>query len=113
MSASHDPLALASRLRPALAKEARLAEKRMFGGVCFLLRDHMLCGTGKPGYMFRVGKGQYRQALGRKGARPMDFNGKSFEGFVWVDPKSCDARALRSWIALARRYVAALPPKKR
>jgi hypothetical protein len=113
MSASHDPLALAARLRPVLAKQRHLAEKRMFGGVCFMLGEHMLCGAGKPGYMFRVGKKQYRRALERKGARAMDFNGRSFEGFVWVDPRSCDARALRGWIALARRYVAALPPKAR
>ena len=111
MRADHEPMALAARLRPALAKERRLTEKRMFGGVCFMLGEHMLCGAGKPGYMFRVGKAQYRRALERKGARPMDFNGRSFEGFVWVEPKSCDARALRSWIALAKRYVAALPPK--
>jgi hypothetical protein len=40
-------------------------------------------------------------------------NGREFEGFVWVDPDACDARALKSWIVLAEDYVSALPPKRR
>ena len=95
------------RMRTALDGRKGVAEKKMFGGVCFMLRDHMLCGTGKPGFMFRVGRDQEAEAL----ARLMDFNGRRMRGFVWVDPTHCDARALRRWIALAERYVAALPPK--
>lgn len=102
---------LAERLRAALTGKRRLAEKRMFGGVCFMLRDHMLCGTGKPGFMFRVGKERYREALGR-GAKPMNFNGRVFEGFVWVDP-ACDTRSLKRWVALAEAYVSRLPAKRK
>lgn len=104
--------ALAGRLRKALGGRKTIAEKRMFGGTCFLLRGNMLCGTGKPGFMFRVGKDQDAAALQRPDARPMDITGRIMKGFVWVDPKSCDARALKGWIGLAERYVAALPPKK-
>ena len=43
----------------------------------------------------------------------MVMNGRRFEGFVRVDPQACDARALKRWVALAERYVAGLPPKKR
>lgn len=107
----HDPAALADRLRAALGTRKHLAEKRMFGGMCFLLRGNMLCGTGKPGFMFRVGKAAHRAALERAGAKAMDINGRDFAGFIWVDPDACDARALKSWIALAEKYVAALPPK--
>lgn len=107
----HDPAALAKRLRAALSGRKRLAEKRMFGGMCFLLRGNMLCGTGKPGFMFRVGKEAHRTALARTGARAMDIDGRAFEGFIWVDPEACDARALKRWIKLAEAYVRALPPK--
>jgi TfoX N-terminal domain len=102
---------LADRVRRALAGRRAITEKRMFGGTCFLLREHMLCGTGKQGFMFRVGKAQYAKALTRRGATPVVFNGREFEGFVWVDPGACNALALRSWIVLAGDYVSTLPPK--
>jgi hypothetical protein len=104
---------LADRVRAALSGRRAITEKNMFGGVCFLLREHMLCGTGKQGFMFRVGKVQYAKALARRGATPVIFNGREFEGFVWVDPRTCDARALKRWIVLAEDYVSALPPKRR
>ena len=107
----YDAGALAERLRAALKGRKRVTEKRMFGGVCFMLRGNMLCGSGKEGFMFRVGKAQDSAALACPGARPMDFTGKKFAGFVWVDPAACDARALRRWIALAERYVSTLPGK--
>jgi hypothetical protein len=110
-SGKHDPVTLAGRLRAALGDRARLTEKKMFGGVCFMLREHMLCGSGKPGFMFRVGKDQHRSALTRAGAKAMDINGRHFKGFIWVDPEACDVRALKGWIAMADKYVAALPPK--
>ena len=113
MTGKHDALALAERLRGVLKGNRGVSEKRMFGGICFLLREHMLCGTGKPGFMFRVGKAQDRAALARPGAVPMEFNGRRFEGFVWVDPEACDARALRGWLGLAEGYVKTLPPKSR
>ena len=103
--------ALAGRLRAALAGRKGVREKRMFGGVCFLLRGNMLCGTGKSDFMFRVGKAQDAQALARPGARPMDITSRKMPGFVWVDP-GCDSRALERWIALAEKYVAALPAKR-
>lgn len=103
--------ALAERMRKALAGRKNISEKRMFGGVCFLLRGNMLCGTGKTDFMFRVGKDQDAEALSRKGARPMDITGRVMKGFVWVDPVSCDARGLKQWIDLAAAYVGRLPAK--
>ena len=102
---------LAARIRRQLAGRKQIAEKRMFGGVCFLLHGNMLCGTAKREFMFRVGKDQDAEALSRPGARPMDFTGKVMKGFVWVDPASCDSRALGRWIELAENYVGELPAK--
>ena len=105
--------ALADRLREVFAGRRNISEKRMFGGVCFLLRGNMLCGTGKTDFMFRVGKAQDAEALSRKGARPMDITGKVMKGFVWVDPGACDARGLKRWIDLAADYVGKLPAKRK
>ena len=105
--------ALAGRMREALVGRKFITEKRMFGGVCFLLRGNMLCGTGKSDFMFRVGKEQDAEALSRKGARPMDITGKVMKGFIWVDPGACDVRALKRWIAMAESYVGRLPSKRK
>lgn len=107
----HDPQALAAVLRTTLAGRRGVKERRMFGGVCFLLRGNMLCGSGGPGYMFRVGKAAHAGALKRKGASEMTIRGKVFEGLVWVDPGACKGAALKRWIALADRYLGALPAK--
>jgi len=105
--------ALAARLRKALAGTRGVAEKKMFGGACFLLRGNMLCGTGQEKFMFRVGKEQDAAALTRPGAKPMDITGKLMKGFVGVDPGACDGRRLKRWIALAENYVGMLPAKGR
>jgi hypothetical protein len=104
---------LAGRLRAALAGRKGVSEKKMFSGTCFLLRQNMLCGTGSGNFMFRVGKEAHAAALKRRGAKPMVIGGRRMEGFIWVDPAACDARALRSWLGLATDYVGALPPKKK
>ena len=110
-SRKHDAMALAARLRTALAGHVAVTEKKMFGGVCFLLRDHMLCAASGRGFMFRVGKAQNAKALARRGVTQVVMRGRRLEGFVRVDPARCDARSLRSWIGMAKHYVTALPPK--
>jgi hypothetical protein len=103
--------ALAERVRHQLKGRRTISEKRMFGGVCFLLRGNMLCGTSKGRLMVRVGEAQDRKALARRGARPMNFTGRAMKGFVWVDPEGYAGAALGRWIALAEKYVGKLPPK--
>ena len=103
--------ALAGRLRRAFAGRRNIVEKKMFGGVCFLLKGNMLCGAGKDKFMFRVGREQDAAALARPGAKPMDITGRVMQGFVWVDPARCDARALKRWIAMAEACVGKLPAK--
>ena len=102
----------AERIRAALAGRRGVSEKKMFGGVCFLLRGHMLCGADKSRFMFRVGRERHARGLARRGATPVVMNGRTFQGFVWVDPQACDARALKRWIVLAEDYVGALLPKR-
>jgi TfoX N-terminal domain len=107
---AHDEM-LEVGLRDALSRRRGVTDKRMFGGICFMLRGHMLCGIGKSGFMFRVGQEQQAEALARPGARPMEFGGRRMRGFVWVDPAACAARDLEAWIVLAEKFVATLPAR--
>ena len=104
---------LAERLRTALARRRGVTEKRMFGGICFLLNDNMLCGTGSGNFLFRVGKDEHAAAVKRRGAKAMVHGGRRMEGFIWVDPAACDAKSVKGWIDLATAYVGKLPPKKK
>jgi len=103
--------ALADAMRAALKGRPGITEKKMFGGVCWMLHGHMLCGVEVGRYMFRVGTEAQDEALARPGARPMDITGKPMRGFVWVDASAAKGRSLAGWVALAERFVGALPPK--
>jgi hypothetical protein len=112
----HDVPALAETIRRRLAASSgivrgALSEKRMFGGVCFLVNGNMLCGAGKNGYMIRVGKEGQAAAERLPGRRPVVMRGRAMAGFFWVDPDAIDGKALAAWLALAQAHVGALPPK--
>ena len=110
----HDVAALAETLRRRLAAPATagaLSEKRMFGGVCFLLNGNMLCGAGNNGYMIRTDRADAAKTESLPGGRPVVMSGRAMAGFYWVDPEACDTKALGRWLALAAAYVGALPPK--
>ncbi len=106
----HDP-DLADRMRSAFAGRADIAERRMFGGIVWMLNGNMLCGVEVGRYMFRVGAAQVPEALQRKGASAMEMAGRPMGGFVWVNAKGLGAKGLQDWIAFASRFVGALPPK--
>jgi TfoX/Sxy family transcriptional regulator of competence genes len=99
-------------LRDDLAQEVNITEKRMFGGLCFMLNGNMLCGVHKNGGMFRVGKAHEADALSISGARPMGFTGRPMAGFIDVEDELLgdDTRRLQM-LALAKDYVGAMPPK--
>jgi hypothetical protein len=107
----HDTESLAKHLRRRLASRAGLSERRMFGGVCFMLNGNMLCGAGKNGYMFRVDRARVAEARRLPGGRPLVMRGRAMQGFFWVEPAACDARGLPRWLALAEEYVGGLPAK--
>jgi hypothetical protein len=102
---------LADRLRRVVKRRAGLTEKKMFGGICWMLRGNMLCGVEVGRYMFRVGPALEAEALARKGARPMDITGRPMRGFVWVDATAAPEPELRRWVDLATRFVGKLPAK--
>lgn len=104
-------VALADRMREALAGHQPVSEKKMFGGICWMLNGHMLCGVEVGRYMFRVGPDLEADALARPGASPMDITGRPMRGFVWVKGDTATGRRLAAWIEMAQRYVRTLPPR--
>ena len=103
---------LAELLRSDLADRRGVVEKRMFGGLCFMLDGHMLCGVHKGGGMFRVGKTRHDEALGIDGASPMAFTGRPMGGMVDVtDDAMVDDARRGQLMGLAIENVRSLPPK--
>lgn len=103
---------LAERIRQQLDPEHDVAEKKMFGGLCFMLNGHMSLGVVKDELMLRVGTERYADALAQPHAREMDFTKKPLKGFVYVSPDGiADDDALAGWIQRAIDFNATLPPK--
>lgn len=102
----------AERVRAILGETPGWSEKRMFGGLCFLHRGHMVCGLVGDVLMVRVGPEAYAAALNLPHAREMDFTGRPMKGMVFVDPPGTrTTAALRCWIERGRAFTSTLPPK--
>ena len=102
---------LAQTLRDALA-DLPITERKMFGGLAFLLHGHMVCGVHKGGAMVRVGKDHYAAALALPGVAPMMFTGKPMVAMVDVEDASVEDDAIRGKLLdMALDTVRALPPK--
>ena len=103
---------LAQRVRTVLGDRPDLEEKKMFGGLCFLVGGHMACGITGDDLMVRIGPDDYEDALARPGAREMDFTGRALKGFVYVAPDAHDDDdVLADWIDRGVGFAASLPPK--
>ena len=103
---------LAERIRDVLSDRHDVVEKKMFGGLCFMVSGHMTIGVSGDELMVRVGKEHYDEAMAQPHAREMDFTGRSLKGFVYV---STDGFAndddLAGWVGRGLRNTEALPPK--
>ncbi len=104
---------LADRVRRCFADVSSAGEKKMFGGLCFLVSGNMACGvTPKGPLMVRVGPDAYDEALSRPHARPMDFTGKPLRGMVYVDPEGYRRDVdLRTWVNIGIAFASSLRPK--
>jgi TfoX/Sxy family transcriptional regulator of competence genes len=87
-------------------------QKRMFGGLCFMLNGNMLVGTFRKGFMARVSKQDHAEAMSRPGASAMTMKDKVMEGFILVEADAVESDdALQSWVDWALAYNATLPAK--
>lgn len=98
----------ADRIRQRLSRVNLTDEKKMMGGLIFMVNDKMCVGldiektTGKDRLMVRVGKARHDQLVFRKGSREMDFTGKVMRGFLFIDPDGFDTEDdLDFWIEKA------------
>ena len=104
---------LAARMRTVLVGK-KFEEKKMFGGLTFMVDGHMCCGIGKDGMMVRVGPDAYEKAVAEAGARPMDFTGRQMKGLVWIDPATVTTKKkLSKWIDRGVAFVSTLPRRKK
>ncbi|HPF39199.1 MAG TPA: TfoX/Sxy family protein [Phycisphaerae bacterium] len=104
--------ALAGRMRRVLARRRGIGEKKMFGGLAFLLHGNMACGIVGDDLMLRLGDEGVAEALCEPGTRPMDFTGKPLKSMVYVSAEAVESDdALRFWIDRATTFVRTLPKK--
>jgi TfoX/Sxy family transcriptional regulator of competence genes len=103
---------LAVRIRAALSDQPGLVEKKMFGGVCFLLNGNMACGVIKDDLIVRVGLEGHADALARPHVRLFDFTGRPMKGWVLVaSPAVASEQDLKDWLRLGVDFSRSLPPK--
>ena len=98
---------LAERIRSALDGTPGIEERKMFGGLAFLIHGRMCCGVIGSDFMVRVPLEKFEIALRKAHVRPMDFTGKPVRGFVYVGAQGIRSRAvLRTWIELGLQVAA-------
>ncbi len=103
---------LAERVRLALSERHDVVEKKMFGGLCFMVSGNMCVGVESDRLMVRVGKAGHEEALAQPHARPMDFTGRPMKGFVFVDVEGLmEDEELEALLGRGLKNALSLPPK--
>ena len=103
---------LAERARKLLVDLPGFVEKKMFGGIGFMLRGNMACGVNGNELIVRVGPANYEQALGMPYTRPFDMTGRPMRGWVMVAPASLESDAgLQDWVQRGVEFALSLPEK--
>lgn len=103
---------LAQRVREALEGTPGITERKMFGGLAFLLDGKMFVGISGAKLMARVGAERYEDALALPHVHEMDFTGKPMKGYVYVDPPGlAEDQALKAWVSWCAAFVDRLPLK--
>jgi len=104
---------LAARVQKALAPRRNVTERKMFGGVCYLLDGHMACGIVDNKLMVRGAAEDTAAWLRTPHVKPMDFTGRPLKGFVYVEHGGTKTAAqLKQWIERAAAFAESQPPKK-
>lgn len=112
-----DPMAyneqLAERVRRRLHSQPAVTERKMFGGLAFLVRGHMACGILNSDLMLRLGARQAQAALQQPHVREMDFTGRPMTGLVFVASGGLRTEQhLGNWVEKACQFVSTLPARE-
>ena len=107
---------LADRVREIIAIDHKnVEEKKMFGGLCFMVNDKMCVGVEAERLMVRLDPAKYDEVMEKEGVKPMDFTGKIMKGYVFVDIDALNThKKLAYWVNLALEYnkIARISKKK-
>ena len=105
---------LEERITNLLKSKKDLVKKKMFGGVCFMLKDKMFCGIVKDDLMVRCLEDDYESLLKKPHARQMDFTGKPMKGFLYISSEGIKTDAkLNKWIDTGIEFALKSLPKKK
>lgn len=104
---------LANRVRELLAAEENVSEKRMFGGLAFLVSGHMSVSvSGRGGLMLRCEPTETEELRNKPYAGPFEMRGRAMDGWLRVDPEGIQSkRQLERWVSRGVTYARSLPPK--
>ena len=103
---------LEARVKAVLSGGEGVSTRKMFGGVCLLLRGNMLAGVWKQFLILRLGEEAADYARELPHVRPFDITGRPMKGWVMVEPAGVRTAAqLNKWLGQARAFAATLPPK--
>lgn len=98
----------ADRIRAALPAGAVIEERKMFGGIAFMLDGHMCCGIAKGELLVRLGPAGVAEALSEPRAHPMDFTGRPMKSMVLVSPDALGDAELQEWVDRAVEFTRGL-----
>lgn len=102
----------AQRVRDILAEECVANEKRMFGGLAFMVNGHMCCGIVGQDLVVRIEPDEHQKALSHPHVRAMDFTGRPMKGFVYLSPPGYRTKEeLRKWVRKGLRFVSSRPAR--
>ncbi|HKV89793.1 MAG TPA: TfoX/Sxy family protein [Thermoplasmata archaeon] len=103
---------LADRIRDVLAPRTEVTERRMFGGIAFMVGGNMAVGVIGEDLMVRLDSGDAEKALAEANTRPMDFTGRPMKNMVYVKPAgTASEEDLAGWVDAGADFAASLPPK--
>jgi TfoX/Sxy family transcriptional regulator of competence genes len=103
---------LAGRIRAILLEQPKLVEKKMFGGVGFMVQGNMACGVHKDMLIVRVGPDAYDETMKYPHTRPFDMTGRAMKGWVMVEPGGFESEAdLKQWVQSGLDFALTLPAK--
>lgn len=103
---------LAQRVRDSLARQDGVVEKKMFGGLGFMIRGNLACGIIGDDLVVRVGPEAYADLVMQPHTRPFDFTGRPMKGWLVVEPPGLATdEDLRHWVALGTTFAESLPAK--
>jgi TfoX/Sxy family transcriptional regulator of competence genes len=104
---------LAEKIRRLVARRKGIVEKKMFGGLAFLLYGNMCFGVIKDYLMVRVGAQHHDKAAAMAHARPMDFTGRPMKGYIYVDSNGwAKDSTLKKWLEMGLVHASSLPRKR-